>query len=69
MKMISVEDVLQVAENLIQNIRVIKHEEKYGCFFGQRRSNNEEVGYLDSLDKLRIIPCAFEAIKLINEAE
>ena len=24
---------------------------------------NEEVGYLDSLDKLKIIPAAFEAIK------
>jgi D,D-heptose 1,7-bisphosphate phosphatase len=29
---------------------------------------NEEVGYLDNLDKLRIIPCAYEAIKLINES-
>lgn len=28
---------------------------------------NEEVGYLDSLDKLKIIPAAYEAIKLINE--
>jgi D-glycero-D-manno-heptose 1,7-bisphosphate phosphatase len=27
---------------------------------------NEEVGYLDSLDKLRIIPTAYAAIKLIN---
>jgi D,D-heptose 1,7-bisphosphate phosphatase len=27
---------------------------------------NEEVGYLDSLDKLRIIPASFEAIRLIN---
>ncbi len=27
---------------------------------------NEEVGYLDSLEKLRIIPAAFEAIRLIN---
>ena len=27
---------------------------------------NEEVGYLDSLDKLKIIPSAYEAIKLIN---
>ena len=30
---------------------------------------NEEVGYLDSLDKLKIIPSAYEAIKLINESE
>ena len=29
---------------------------------------NEEVGYLDNLDKLKIIPCAYEAIKLINES-
>jgi D-glycero-D-manno-heptose 1,7-bisphosphate phosphatase len=27
---------------------------------------NEEVGYLDSLDKLKVIPNAYEAIKLIN---
>jgi D-glycero-D-manno-heptose 1,7-bisphosphate phosphatase len=27
---------------------------------------NEEVGYLDSIDKLKIIPAAFEAIRLIN---
>lgn len=27
---------------------------------------NEEVGYLDHADKLRIIPAAFEAIRLIN---
>jgi len=27
---------------------------------------NEEVGYLDSLDKLKIIPAAYQAIKLIN---
>lgn len=27
---------------------------------------NEEVGYLDSLDKLKIISTAYEAIKLIN---
>jgi D-glycero-D-manno-heptose 1,7-bisphosphate phosphatase len=29
---------------------------------------NEEVGYLDNLDKLKIIPSAYEAIKLINES-
>jgi D-glycero-D-manno-heptose 1,7-bisphosphate phosphatase len=29
---------------------------------------NEEVGYLDSLDKLKIIPSAYEAIRLINES-
>ena len=27
---------------------------------------NEEVGYLDSLDKLKIIPNSYEAIRLIN---
>ena len=29
---------------------------------------NEEVGYLDNLDKLRIIPAAYEAIRLVNES-
>lgn len=29
---------------------------------------NEEVGYIDSLDKLKIISCAYEAIKLINQS-
>ncbi|MCX5848355.1 MAG: HAD family hydrolase [Deltaproteobacteria bacterium] len=29
---------------------------------------NEEVGYLDSLDKMKIIPGAYEAIRLINES-
>jgi D-glycero-D-manno-heptose 1,7-bisphosphate phosphatase len=29
---------------------------------------NEEVGYLDSLEKLRMIPEAFEAIRLINQS-
>jgi D,D-heptose 1,7-bisphosphate phosphatase len=29
---------------------------------------NEEVGYLDSLDKLKIIPAAYEAIRLINKS-
>ncbi len=27
---------------------------------------NEEVGYLDDLAKLKIIPTAFEAVRLIN---
>jgi len=29
---------------------------------------NEEVGYLDSLEKLRVLPEAFEAVRLINHA-
>ena len=29
---------------------------------------NEEVGYLDSLEQLRIFPAAFEAVRMINEA-
>jgi D,D-heptose 1,7-bisphosphate phosphatase len=29
---------------------------------------NEEVGYLDCLDKLKIIPAAYEAIRLINKS-
>ena len=30
---------------------------------------NEEVGYLDSLDKLKLYPNSFEAIRLINESK
>ncbi|TFG91804.1 MAG: D-glycero-beta-D-manno-heptose 1,7-bisphosphate 7-phosphatase [Syntrophobacterales bacterium] len=29
---------------------------------------NEEVGYLDSLGKLRIFPAAFDAVRMINES-
>jgi D-glycero-D-manno-heptose 1,7-bisphosphate phosphatase len=29
---------------------------------------NEEVGYMDNLDKFKVIPCAYEAIRLINES-
>ena len=29
---------------------------------------NEEVGHLDSLDKLKIFPAAFDAVRMINEA-
>ena len=29
---------------------------------------NEEVGYLDSLDKLKMIPAAYEAIRLLNKS-
>ena len=29
---------------------------------------NEEVGYLDSLNKLKMIPAAYEAIRLINKS-
>ena len=29
---------------------------------------NDEVGYLDSADKLRIIPAAFQAVRLINSS-
>lgn len=37
-------------------------------FFDRDGTINEEVGYLDSLDKLKIIPGAYEAIRLINES-
>jgi len=37
-------------------------------FFDRDGTINEEVGYLDSMDKLQIIPAAFEAIRLINSS-
>ena len=41
---------------------------KYAAVFLDRDGTiNEEVGYMDSLEKLKIIPEAFEAIRLINQ--
>jgi D-glycero-D-manno-heptose 1,7-bisphosphate phosphatase len=41
---------------------------KHAAIFLDRDGTiNEEVGYLDSLEKLKIIPEAFEAIRLINQ--
>jgi D-glycero-D-manno-heptose 1,7-bisphosphate phosphatase len=40
-----------------------------GVFLDRDGTINEEVGYLDSLDKLKIIPSAYEAIKLINQSD
>jgi len=43
--------------------------EKYIAVFLDRDGTiNEEVGYMDSLDKIRIIPSAYEAIRLINKS-
>ncbi|MBN2397225.1 MAG: D-glycero-beta-D-manno-heptose 1,7-bisphosphate 7-phosphatase [Deltaproteobacteria bacterium] len=42
---------------------------KDGAVFLDRDGTiNEEVGYLDSLNKLRIFPAAFEAVRMINES-
>jgi D-glycero-D-manno-heptose 1,7-bisphosphate phosphatase len=41
-------------------------EKNLAVFLDRDGTINEEVGYLDSLDKLKIIPTAYEAIKLIN---
>ncbi len=35
-------------------------------FFDRDGTINEEAGYLDSLDKIKMIPGAFQAIRLIN---
>lgn len=37
-------------------------------FFDRDGTINEEVGYLDSLEKLHVFPEAFEAVRLINQA-
>ncbi len=42
---------------------------KFAAVFLDRDGTiNEEVGYLDSLEKLRVFPGAFEAVRLINHA-
>ncbi|HUN56152.1 MAG TPA: D-glycero-beta-D-manno-heptose 1,7-bisphosphate 7-phosphatase [Smithella sp.] len=43
-------------------------KKKTAVFLDRDGTINEEVGYLDRLDKFKIIPCAYEAIKLINES-
>jgi len=43
---------------------------KHSAIFLDRDGTiNEEVGYLDDLAKLKIIPAAFEAVRLINAAK
>ncbi len=42
---------------------------KFAAVFLDRDGTiNEEVGYLDSLEKLRVFPEAFEAVRLINQS-
>ena len=41
-------------------------KKKSAVFLDRDGVINEEVGYLDSLDKLKVIPSAYEAIGLIN---
>lgn len=43
-------------------------EKNTAIFLDRDGTINDEVGYLDSVDKLRIIPAAFEAVRLINES-
>ncbi|MEN6622382.1 MAG: HAD-IIIA family hydrolase [Smithella sp.] len=42
-------------------------QKSIAVFIDRDGTINEEVGYLDSADKLKIIPAAYKAIKLINE--
>ena len=44
-------------------------EKKSGAVFLDRDGTiNEEVGYLDRLEKLHIFPAAFDAVRMINES-
>jgi D-glycero-D-manno-heptose 1,7-bisphosphate phosphatase len=43
-------------------------EKNIAVFLDRDGTINEEVGYLDSLDKFKIIPSAYEAIRLINKS-
>lgn len=46
-----------------------KMNRKNGAVFLDRDGTiNEEVGHLDSLEKLRIFPAAFEAVRMLNES-
>lgn len=41
---------------------------RQAVFLDRDGTINEEVGYLDNLEKLRIIPGAFEAVRLLKQA-
>lgn len=43
-------------------------EKKTAVFLDRDGTINEEVGYLDRAEKLRMIPAAFEAVRLINQS-
>ena len=43
-------------------------KENKAVFLDRDGTINEEVGYLDSLEQLRIFPAAFDAVRMINEA-
>lgn len=43
------------------------HRKNVAVFLDRDGTINEEVGYLDSLDKLSIFPAAFDAVRIINE--
>ncbi|MEE9910668.1 MAG: HAD family hydrolase [Deltaproteobacteria bacterium] len=43
-------------------------EKSTAIFLDRDGTINEEVGYLDRADKLRMIPAVFEAVRLINES-
>ena len=43
-------------------------EKNIAVFLDRDGTINEEVGYMDNLNKLKIIPTAYEAIRLINKS-
>ncbi len=47
---------------------MLKDKRQPAVFLDRDGTINEEVGYLDRLEKLRLVPGAAEAIRLINES-
>ena len=45
---------------------MVEGERRAAVFLDRDGTINEEIGYMDRLEKLRLIPCAAEAIRLIN---
>lgn len=46
----------------------MKKKNNRAVFLDRDGTINEEVGYLNSLEQLRIFPAAFDAVRMINEA-
>ena len=63
MTLIGTDDVLAAARDMLE-----APMKKKAVFLDRDGTINVEVGYLDRIDKLVILPGAFEAVRLINRA-
>lgn len=68
MRGISVGEVLEAARGPLSGLSPSKGLRQTAVFLDRDGTLNEEVGYLDSPDRLRLLPGAAEAVRLINQS-